>query len=264
MGSRYMFYNTNAFSRVDAQRQWLYFVQTALWSNLTDEVTLDSGPTSQTVQYSDAIQSLSFSARDANAAGSAMSVSAPGLPAGLTITQTSNNGSTKPGAASWTIAGAVTAPAGSYPVTVTINDGGVRAVGTLSLTFTVTQEDASLLYNGSVVIPAGTTPTLGSQFWDSAAIGFPGLNPEPGGTIGDITKAWVHFALTDTAGPSIGAANARVADTATLADGIGTGSIASPFRSSGDAVWMVTSSIVKDARVPRPTCSTPRRSTRPA
>jgi hypothetical protein len=247
MGSRYMFYNTNAFSRMDAQREWLYFVQTALWSNLTDEVTLDSGPASQTVQYSDAIQSLTFSAHDANAAGSAMSVSAPGLPAGLAITQTSNNGSTKPGAASWTITGAVTAPAGNYPVTLTINDGGVRAVGTLSLTFSVTQEDASLLYNGSVVIPAGTTyPTLGSQFWDSAAVGFPGLNPEPGGTIGDITKAWVRFGLTDALGPSIGAANAQVADTATLGDGIGSASIASPFKSSGDAVWMVTSRIVKD------------------
>ena len=38
-GSRYMFYNTNAFSRMDGQREWLYFVQTALWSNLTDEPT---------------------------------------------------------------------------------------------------------------------------------------------------------------------------------------------------------------------------------
>ena len=37
LGSRYMFYNTNAFSRADAQREWLYFIQTALWSNLTDE-----------------------------------------------------------------------------------------------------------------------------------------------------------------------------------------------------------------------------------
>jgi Zinc carboxypeptidase len=248
MDSRYMFYNTNAFSRADAQRQWLYFVQTALWSNLTDEVTLDSGPAEQTVQYSDAIQALSFSAHDANASGSAMSVSAPGLPAGLTITQTGNNGGTTPGAASWTITGDVTAPAGDYPVTLTVNDGGVRAVGTLSLTFTVTQEDAALLYNGSVVIPAGTTPVLGSQLWDSAAVGFPGLNPEPGGTIGDITKAWVHFALTDAATSStVGAANAQVTDTATPGDGIGSASVASPFKSSGDAVWMVASSIVKDA-----------------
>ena len=40
-GSRYMFYNTNAFSRMDGQREWLYFVQAALWTNLTDEVSAE-------------------------------------------------------------------------------------------------------------------------------------------------------------------------------------------------------------------------------
>ena len=139
LGDRYLFYNTNAFSRGDAEREWLYFVQAALWSNLTDEVALDSGPASQSVEYGsgDAIQPVSFSAGDANAAGSAMDVSAPDLPAGLVITQTSNNGSTTPGAASWTITGSVTAPAGDYPVTITVTDGGARPVGTLKLTFTV-------------------------------------------------------------------------------------------------------------------------------
>ena len=102
-------------------------------------MTLDSGPASQSVQYggTDAIQPVSFSAGDANASGSAMSVSAPDLPAGLVITQTSNNGGTTPGAASWTITGSVTAPAGDYPVTLTVTDGGARPVGTLKLTFTV-------------------------------------------------------------------------------------------------------------------------------
>ena len=149
-GSRYMFYNTNAFSRADAQREWLYFVQAALWSNLTDEVTRDGGPASQSVQYggSDAIQPVSFSAGDANASGSAMSVSAPDLPAGLVVTQTSNNGSTTPGAASWTITGNVTAPAGDYPVTLTVTDGGARPVGTLKLTFTVDPKALSVNATG--------------------------------------------------------------------------------------------------------------------
>ncbi len=247
VGGRYMFYNTNAFSRGDAERQWPYFVQMALWSNLTDEVALDSGSASQTVQYSDAIEPISFSAHDANASGAAMSVSAPGLPAGLSITKTSDNGSTTPGAASWTIAGELTAPAGSYPVTLTVNDGGARAVGTLTISITVKQEDAALFYNGSMVIPAGTTPTLGAQFWDSAAAGYPGLNPEPGGTIGDITKAWVRFALTDAlTSAAVGSATAQVADTVTLADGIGSASVTSPFKSGADAVWQVSSNVVKD------------------
>ena len=149
-GSRYMFYNTNAFSRADGQREWLYFVQAALWSNLTDEVSRDGGPASQSVQYggSDAIQPVSFSAGDANASGSAMSVSAPDLPAGLAVTQTSNNGSTTPGAASWTVTGNVTAPVGSYPVTLTVTDGGARPVGTLKLTFTVDPKEITVNATG--------------------------------------------------------------------------------------------------------------------
>ncbi len=247
LGGRYMFYNTNAFSRVDGQREWLYFVQTALWSNLTDEVTLDNGKATQSVQYSDAVETIAFSANDANASGSALSAAAPGLPAGLTLTKTSDNGGTTPGAASWTISGAVTAPAGTYPVTVTVSDGGARAVGKLAITITVTQEDAALLYNGSVAIPAGTTPTLGAQFWDSAAAGFPGPNPESGGTKGDMTQAWVRFAVTSASGSTIGTAQARVADTGTVGDGIGSASLVSPYKSSSDAVWLVTSSIVKDS-----------------
>ena len=98
-----------------------------------------------------------------------------------------------------------------------------------------------------MVIPAGTTPTLGAQFWDSAAVGYPGLNPEPGGTIGDITKAWVRFALTDAStSTAVGSATVQVADTVTLGDGIGSASVTSPFKSGADAVWQVTSSVVKD------------------
>ena len=159
MSDRYLFYNTNAFSRGDAEREWLYFVQAALWSNLTDEVALDSGPASQSVEYgsSGAIQPVSFSAGDPNAAGSAMGVSAPDLPAGLVITQTSNNGSTTPGAASWTVTGSVTAPAGDYPVTLTVTDGGARPVGTLKLTFTVDPKPLGVNATGHDKAYDGTT-----------------------------------------------------------------------------------------------------------
>jgi hypothetical protein len=218
----------------------------ALWSNLTDEVVRDSGPASQTVQYSDAIETVGFSAHDLDASGSSMSAVATGLPAGLSITKTSDNGGTISGSATWTISGAVTASAGNYPVTVTVNDGGARPVGTLDITITVTQEDAALLYNGSVAIPAGTTPTLGTQFWDSAAAGFPGSGAETAGTIGDITKAWVNFTVASSTGSAIGSANAQVADTGTAGDGIGTASMASPYKSNSDAVWLVTSSVVKN------------------
>ena len=38
-GSRYMFMATDPTNKIDEQREWLYLVQDALWSNLTDEPT---------------------------------------------------------------------------------------------------------------------------------------------------------------------------------------------------------------------------------
>ena len=243
-GSRYMFYNTNAFSRADGQREWLYFVQTALWSNLTDEVTLDGGPAAQTVQYSDAIEQLTFSAHDANAGGSALVATASGLPDGVTLTHVSDNGSTIPGGASWSVSGNLTAAAGAYPVTVTVADG-VRTLGSVSFTINVTQENAALLYNGSDAIAINTMPTLGTQFWDSAAVGYPGLNPEPGGTIGDITKGWVRFDVRDLNDVPIGApVFGQIADTGTVGDGIGSFSAQFSRKSSTETVWLVTTTLV--------------------
>lgn len=248
-GGRYMYYNTNAFSRATAQRGWLNFIQTALWSNLTDEVTLDEGPASQTVQYSDAIEAVTFSAHDANAPGEAMTatVTSGSLPDGVSLTQIQNNGSTTPGFASWTISGEVTGPAGDYPVTVTVSDGGTRDVGALDLTFTVKQEDGFLLYNGSTAIPIKTKPTLGVQFWDSAAPGFPGLNPEPGGTVGDITKAWVRFDVRDATDTPVGSPMfGQITDTGAAGDGIGSYSVTLPQTSTEETVWLVTSTLVAD------------------
>ena len=142
----------------------------------------------------------------------------------------------------------MTAPAGNYPVTLTVNDGGARAVGTLAITITVTQEDAALLYNGSVVIPAGTTRRWAPSSGTAPRPASPASNPEPGGTKGDMTKAWVRFALTSASGSSIGAAQRAGRR---HGDRLATASAArpslSPFKSSGDAVWLVTSSIVKDS-----------------
>ncbi len=245
VGSRYVVHSSDLTSRMYPERVWLMIGQAALWSNLTDEVTLDEGPAEQAVQYSDAVVPLVIGARDADTAGSALQATATGLPDGVTLTRVSDNGGTVPGAASWRVAGNVTGPAGTYDVTVTVGDTA-RTTGSVAFRIVVKQEDAALFYNGSAVIPAGATPTLGAQFWDSAAAGFPGLNPEPGGTIGDITRAWVGFAVKNIAGSPIGSVNAQVADTATLGDGIGSASIASPWKSSTDAVWEVTSSVVRD------------------
>jgi hypothetical protein len=46
--SRYLGFAANPFSRQDAEREWAFIAQTALWSNLTDE-----GPTAAVAPASD-------------------------------------------------------------------------------------------------------------------------------------------------------------------------------------------------------------------
>jgi hypothetical protein len=59
----------------------------------------------------------------------------------------------------------------------------------------VTQENAFILYSGDTIAQVGTSLNLRATLWDSAAAGYPGVNPESGptATIGDITKMWIAF-----------------------------------------------------------------------
>ena len=95
-------------------------------------------------------------------------------------------------------------------------------------TFTVTQEDAYIEYSGDTIAQVGTNLNLRANVWDSAAVGYPGANPEPGGTIGDITKMWIQFKIYPASSCGIGtpiqAKMAQVSDGVTTGDGIGTAS----------------------------------------
>jgi len=94
-----------------------------------------------------------------------------------------------------------------------------------------------------------TQPTLSVQVWDSAAAGYTGANPEPGGTIGDIRNIWVAFNVkTCIGGSSVGVTKyAQVVDTGTSGDGIGTASVTFPYTSSSETIWCVTASVVANA-----------------
>ena len=103
--------------------------------------------TDPTVQYSDAVApTVVVDASDADSAGSALTATATGLPAGLSLAELS----TSEHGRRWTLAGNVTAAPGTYPGSVTVTDGDGEAI-TAPLTVTVTPEDAAVTYLGDTL-----------------------------------------------------------------------------------------------------------------
>ena len=161
------------------------------------DVTIQAVPvvttTDRSVQYSDGIApAVVVSATDEDSPGSALSATATGLPAGLSLSVVStSSGSTLPGTRSWTLAGTTTAAPGTYPVSVTVTDetGGSTTAG---FTITVTREDATPTYVGDALAYAGpggsATVLLRATVRDSAVV------PGSGDTApGDIRNATVTF-----------------------------------------------------------------------
>ena len=102
--------------------------------------------TDQAVQYSDAVSGTVVEASDADTAGSALTATATGLPAGLSLA----DGSTSEHARTWTLAGNVTAAPGTYTGSVTVTDGDGEAI-TKPLIVTVKPEDAVVTYLGDTL-----------------------------------------------------------------------------------------------------------------
>ncbi|SNS60313.1 Putative Ig domain-containing protein [Asanoa hainanensis] len=140
------------------------------------------------VQYSDALSPrVTVRATDADTAGSALTATAVGLPAGMSLAVASTSGdSVRPGARTWTVAGAATAAPGSYPVTVTVSDS-TGVAGTTSFTIVVVREDAEVTYTGDTLASAGTV-VLRATVRDGAALAAP-TDRAPG----DVRNATVTF-----------------------------------------------------------------------
>ena len=86
-------------------------------------------------------------------AGSELSASAAGLPAGLQLGRTSAAG----GSATFAVTGAADADPGSYPVTVTVSDGpGAAEDRTVTSTVTVVRDEAVVAYTGETASEGGT------------------------------------------------------------------------------------------------------------
>jgi len=214
---------------------------------------LSATPVTQDVQYTDAIQPVTIAATDLAedmplSAATEWSVDGgafqPGLPDWLALVPEACETAEPNATCSWTLQGIVPVPAGTYVVRTTVTDGW-NYPGAIDVTITVTPEDALLAYTGESIKEVGKELALRATVWDSAALGYGGSNPEvaPDGTIGDISKMWIGFALSDCdSGALKETLYAQVADTGEAGDGIGTAS--SSYMSMTEEFICVTVSLV--------------------
>lgn len=141
--------------------------------------TVTASPTALSAQYSDP---LSAQVAMGTADGKVGTLSETGtLPSGLHFVNHSNNTAT--------LSGTVTGGPKTYAITIRATEGTVSASAPASIT--IAPEDAFLSYSGDTLAPSNGHVNLRATFWDSAAAGYPGANPD--GTLGSVTYAAVYF-----------------------------------------------------------------------
>jgi len=136
--------------------------------------------------------------------------------------------------------------AGSYPVKAVFSSTNANFAGTTGTTTqTVAQENAFILYSGDTIAQVGTTLNLRATVWDSAAAGYPGVNPETGAnaTIGDITKMWIAFDIYPAGSCGSGAPSTLYAQVG-LTSTAGVGIAASTLSSTSEVSYCVVSRLV--------------------
>ena len=134
--------------------------------------------------------------------------------------------------------------AGIFVVRTTASDKWL-APDAIDATIVVVQEDATIEYTGESIKEIGKELALRATVWDSAAAGYAGLNPEfaPDATLGDLSKMWIEFALSDCdSGTPVATQYVQVADTGDFGDGIGTAS--SSYLSATEGFVCVNVSLV--------------------
>ncbi|WP_270889597.1 post-COAP-1 domain-containing protein [Pedococcus sp. 5OH_020] len=173
-------------------------------------------PANGSVQYSDPITSFTVSASDSD--HDPLTLSAAGLPAGLTFSDHHDG--------TGTVSGTATATPGPYTVTYSASDG-VNPPVTASRTITVTKEDCTLTSPATVLSNAtgltSLTTTLG----------------EPDATPGDRSKKTVTFAGFDSSLAPVGpfTATTDANGNASVSAALGAGVYAIDASFAGDAYY---------------------------
>jgi len=129
-------------------------------------------PEDQAVQYSDP---LDFSVSASDPDDDALTLTASGLPAGLTFVDN--------GDGTGDVSGTAQVAAGTYPITFTVSDG-INPPVSDGLNVVVSKEDATLAYSGDSLVKKGLPVTLRANVAEMI---------EVGPWLGDITKAAVFF-----------------------------------------------------------------------
>jgi hypothetical protein len=138
--------------------------------------------------------------------------------------------------------------AAGYTASASCSQANCGVALSITHAYTITQEDASILYTGATVGQINFGLTLQATVSDSAAAGYLGINPEsgPSATIGDITKMWIEFDIYQASscgtGSPVASPRAQVFETGTLGDGIGTASMT--YTSATEATYCVIARLV--------------------
>jgi hypothetical protein len=166
---------------------------TVMVENVPPFVVVDS-PT-QAVQYSDLITDVTITATDV--AADNLSCTATGLPDDLTLTPDGCSDSDGTNGCTWTLAGVVDVPEGTYDVAVSVADkDGDQTVTIISIV--VTPEDATVVFDGDNPVAVGVVaPGADSEPFTLVAYVTetqPDL-PAGSGAPGDIGHAQVAMSL---------------------------------------------------------------------
>ncbi|MFC0504667.1 M12 family metallo-peptidase [Micromonospora costi] len=159
------------------------------------QVSNDAPAGGAAVQYSDALApTVTVTATDGDTAGDALTASASGLPAGLSLAvSATSDADTLPGTRSWVVAGTTAAAPGDYPVSVTVSDG-TGLVASTSFTIRVTAEDAAATWAGDTLVTTVPGRTSGSALLRVVLRDGSVLPGATDSTAGDIRGATVTFA----------------------------------------------------------------------
>ena len=166
---------------------------------------LTATPDPQSVQYSDPIATVTFSATDIDSPASTLGatttwkkstdasfVSTPPL-GGLTLTPTGDT-STYP--RSWTLQGRAVVGEGTYIVRVTFSDGS--ATSYKDVTINVTKEDTTLEYSGDTLKSTGSTTTNSTTSLQMAAVIREAADGNLGDKLGTTSIKFTLYKFTDT------------------------------------------------------------------
>jgi Big-like domain-containing protein len=170
---------------------------------VNDPPTVAATPTTQTVQYSDAITDTAIMAGDVDSPGSSLLATTAwqkdggsftaGLPAGLALVLTNTTADSR----IWILSGSAQMAPGTYLIRVTVRDDQA-AGGTTDFIVVVTPEDARAVYTGALFASTASassslaTVTLSATIQDITAVAGDSAYDSSGGDIRLSTVTFVN------------------------------------------------------------------------